>query len=141
MKTLYKIAISCLFILVLVSCSQDKKQEELLYKVVLDKHDEVMPEMGNLVRLTRQIDAILSSDTLNTDSISNKNGTLLVLKKDLEDANESMMAWMRQFEPVEEGTPHEQVMEYLKNQKIGIELVQQQVENAKQNAEKYFAEN
>ncbi|CAN0595577.1 unnamed protein product [Laminaria digitata] len=43
-----------------------------------------------------------------------------------------MMAWMRQYNPevMEDGTPHEEVMTYLNEQKVAIEKVRDQMNQA-----------
>lgn len=139
MNTLIKLIFFCLTTVFFFACNQDKKQEEALYNEVMAIHDEVMPEMGNIMKLVKKINADIASvsDSLSQDSISRQ--SLLVLRNDLEQANESMMAWMRQFEHVEANTPHDQAMEYLEEQKKGIEQVKLEVENAKQKAEQYLS--
>jgi hypothetical protein len=57
--------------------------------------------------------------------------------KKLVEANESMMKWMHQFKQIEEGTPHEEVLEYLKKQKQLIEEVRDNMLAAKKTGEQF----
>lgn len=134
-----KYLISIIFLaLVAVGCStnSEKNLQKSLYDEVMLAHDEVMPEMGSLMKLTKQLKA-------KSDSIEDKNDQEIVLQliEDLELANESMMNWMRQFEPIEEGTPHGEVIEYLTDQKEKIEKVKDDMLSSKENAEEYLLKN
>ncbi len=117
-------------------CNQERKKEEALYKVVMDIHDEVMPEMGTLRSLAKKIEAKADSlDSVSVDSPAPK--AMKDAVEDLKKANESMMVWMRQFEQLEQGTPHDEAMKYLEEQKILIQKVKEDMLNAKAEGEKW----
>jgi len=123
----------------LIGCNQEKKIQEGLFKEVMDVHDEVMPEMGTLRKLTKGLQ--LKLDSLAADSLHLDPST----KKDMENAitelkiaNNSMMEWMRQFEQIEESTPHGEVMKYLLNQKKLIDKVKEDMLKAKKKGEYYL---
>lgn len=117
--------LSLILSLAIVSCGDGGKAErEALRDEVIAIHDEVMPKMGDLRKVRKSLEAM--ADTLATDSLNLADvEEMRVLAKEIEDANESMMAWMRQFEPgiMEDGTPHGEVMAYLKEQKEAIDKV------------------
>lgn len=123
----------------LTACNQKKKLEDELFKEVIDIHDEVMPEMGTLRSMSKsiqvQIDSLGADSTYqNASQRKQMEETVEKLKK----ANESMMEWMRQFEQVEEGTPHGEVMKYLKEQKRMIEKVRDDMLEARKEGEYYL---
>ena len=132
------------FILILtvclqVSCDDKKAKEQALLDEVMSIHDEVMPEMGSLRALNKKLKLTIDSlqmDSLNVDSVEVLKVSELIQK--LEQANESMMQWMRDFEPLEEGTPHGEVIQFLLEEKTKIDRVKQDMLEAKDGAEKYF---
>lgn len=120
-------------LLVFTSCGDGGKAErEALRDEVMAVHDEVMPKMGDFRKLEKQIvslsDSLLQADSTNRDSVTD----LVARTVELAAAKESMMAWMRQYNPevMEDGTPHEEVMSYLKEQKVAIEKVRDQMNQA-----------
>lgn len=135
-RVIYLIAAAAM---VLSACSQEKKLEDELFKEVMDIHDEVMPEMGTLRSLSKSIQVKI--DSLEMDSVNyddTKRSELEQLVKKLKEAKESMMEWMRQFEHLEEGTPHGEVMKYLKEQKRMIEKVRDDMLEARKEGEYYL---
>jgi len=126
---------------IISGCNQDKKLEEGLFKEVMDVHDEVMPEMGTLRKLSKSIQQKI--DSLSADSTSLTPNTQAEMEKaidELKKANESMMEWMHQFEQIEEGTPHGEVMNYLLEQKKRIKKVREDMLKAKKKGEYYLEE-
>jgi hypothetical protein len=120
------------------ACNQNKKEQDQLFKEVMTIHDEVMPEMGTLRRLSKGIELQLDSlEASSADVDDQKKQKMEAAAKKLDKANESMMAWMRQFEQIEEGTPHEEVLEYLKRQKQLIEEVRDNMLTAKKEGEQF----
>ena len=124
---------------VIISCNTEKKREDALYKEVMDIHDEVMPEMGKLRALSKSLQ--LNADSIMQDSTQLDPEELVridSLIKRLERANESMLQWMRDFEPLEEGTPHGEVLQFLIEQKKRIDKVKEDMLKAKDEADKYL---
>jgi hypothetical protein len=119
-------------LLVITACGDGGQAErEALRDEVMAVHDEVMPKMGDLRKTRKSLEALadsLRSDTTNTSSV----GSLMARATEIEVANEAMMGWMRQYNPetMEDGTPHEEVMSYLKEQKTAIEKVRDQMNQA-----------
>lgn len=124
------------------ACNSDKKEQQALFDEVMLVHDEVMPKMGNLRALASELSQ--RADSLAQDSLVDRSAQIdemRSLSKNLKDANEGMMEWMRQFEQVEEGTPHGEVMQYLSEQRKSIQKVRDDMINSKTEAEKYLLEN
>ncbi|MEP2024012.1 MAG: hypothetical protein ABJH98_06365 [Reichenbachiella sp.] len=134
---------SSFFLIVLaftiVACNSDKKEQQTLFEQVMLVHDEVMPKMGNLRALASELSG--KADSLALDSLNDNSSEIQQLRnlsKNLKDANEGMMEWMRQFEQLREGTPHGEVMEYLNEQRKSIQKVREDMLNSKDEAEKYM---
>lgn len=127
---------------IVLACNSDKKEQQALFDEVMLVHDEVMPKMGSLralaTELTQKADS-LAMDSLNDHS--SRINDMRSLAKNLKDANEGMMEWMRQFEQTEEGTPHGEVMKYLGEQRKSVQKVRDDMLNSQSEAEKYLLEN
>lgn len=112
-------------LLIFTACGDGGQAErEALHKEVMALHDEVMPMMGGLRKTRKSIEAL--ADSLVPDSVNaGRVDELRAIAKEISESNESMMAWMRQFEPeiMEDGTAHEEVMKYLNEQKKAISEV------------------
>lgn len=107
--------------LAFVFACQPSKQEEIkqVKKEALEIHDEVMPKIGALKR-TRKDLMSLADSLIGIDSA--KAQTIMQAADDVSRADESMMSWMRNFDPEFEGTEEER-LDYFKNQKTSIEEV------------------
>lgn len=104
-----------------VACNTQSKEaeEKPLMEQVMDVHDAVMPKMGDLMKTKKRLLAKANA-MMSTDSAMATNLQMLAEEVDL--ANESMMDWMRNFDPNFTGTEDE-VKSYLTKKKEGIEKV------------------
>lgn len=115
-----------LFILInflsLSSC-QTQKEEEGLYNEVIEIHDAVMPEMGTVFLLKKEL-------SIKRDSLESLNKNNQIINEidnsinELLNANESMMQWMRNFNTEFEGNADLSRKEYLEKEKEKILDVQ-----------------
>ncbi|MEQ9424347.1 MAG: hypothetical protein RJQ09_08030 [Cyclobacteriaceae bacterium] len=103
-------------VLLIVSCGEDKKAlRQARFDEVMAVHDEVMPEMGTIRKL--QKDILAKAELISVeDSTGSAQNDLQVLAQELEAANESMMDWMREFSDPGEDIPHEEAMSYYEDQ-------------------------
>lgn len=127
--------------IILSACNSNEQEQQELFKEVMSIHDEVMPKMGSLKALAKQLNT--KADSLALDSLTDNSAQVEEMKKmarDLKDANESMMEWMRQFEQVEKGTPHGEVIQYLTEQRKQIKKVRDDMVNSEDSAKKYLSE-
>ena len=114
MKNIFLLTLTLLF-----AC-QSTKKEEVDLKALKDEvfvlHDEVMPMMGDLRKVRKslmaQVDSIQAIDPTKAEEFT-------LTSTDLDAANESMMMWMRNFDPNFEGTD-EETLKYLTDQKTSI---------------------
>ncbi len=112
--------LNLLFVTVLVACGPSKEDQiKEIKNQAIEVHDEVMPLMGNLRSVRKDLmliaDSISTSDSLKASILNEKAAEIAA-------ANEGMMQWMRNFEPEFEGSEDEKI-EYFKGQKISIEKV------------------
>lgn len=114
--------LSLLLVAVCVACGPGKKEElQTLKDEVMSIHDEVMPKMGELRNVRKQL--MLQADSL-MESDSVRAAILITAADNIGEANESMMQWMRNYEPEFEGT-EEEAMQYLQGQKESIQKVKE----------------
>ncbi|MFI2741584.1 hypothetical protein ACG2LH_02485 [Zhouia sp. PK063] len=93
MKTKSFIIIAVAAISSLVSCdkkpSKDAQEFNTLFKEVIEVHDEVMPKMEEMGKLSKELAAKI--DTTTTDGVYQK------ALDSLTHANKEMMMWMKDF--------------------------------------------
>ena len=125
---------------VMISCSSPQKkteeaQEPTLKEKVMMVHDEVMPKMGELRKTQKELLVLVDSSA--ADSVVA--AKYQELAREIEVANESMMNWMRNFEPDFAGTP-EEVEEYLQGELEKIETVKSDMLKSLEEGKKALAE-
>ena len=117
-----------------VKKSEQKNLEAELYSEVIEIHDEVMPKMSEINDLKTSMDEQIQ--TMREDSASltaSQEEYLRVLEStvtQLEEADASMMNWMRSFEPITEEDEHDEVMERLEGEKQEIEKIRDDINSA-----------
>ena len=101
----------------------------------MEIHDAVMPEMGTIMKIRKQVLLKVDSTQDNTT-----NDEFVKMSETLDEAYDSMMGWMRDFDPNFEGTP-EEYNSYLKDQKEKMIVVRDQmlssIEDGKKMIETY----
>jgi regulator of replication initiation timing len=110
---------------------------QALYDQVMDIHDEVMPRMGEIQRLKREL----------TEKIENSPDMVIEQKQELErvisnldSASHEMMDWMHKFKPEKDSVDQEKAREYLEVEMEKIkkvrELMNESIEKAKEASSK-----
>ncbi|MEL7002596.1 MAG: hypothetical protein AAFN93_07650 [Bacteroidota bacterium] len=130
--------LSIIFSMVMLSCQPKEKSENVessvedrdvpieeraeraMHDEIMDTHDEVMPKMDLIMRLkgelNEKLDSIRELSPMPEETID-----LLESKiSSLEKADQSMMNWMRQWNPPSDSISHAEVMEYFKEQQIAV---------------------
>lgn len=137
MKIIFKLLFSFLFLSSLSSCTQEKvDQNQLLKQEVIEIHDEVMPKMGELRSLKKSL--LEQADSLEAEDVGSNQEVINRMRQyaiDLENAFDGMFVWMRQFNSTFEGS-EEEIHNYLQEQKIMIEKVNQDIKASIHNAKK-----
>ena len=112
---------------------EDKAWDEMM--VV---HDEVMPKMGNMNRVSRELKALSEGLTEKSD-LEKVNKAV----KDLEGASEGMMTWMselQQPEKLRKAQSHEEIMSYLQGEIAEITKVKEDMLNSLEEGKKLLNE-
>lgn len=119
MKNIVKLLVIAVFG-VLAACGKPGKDapagdllaentNQVLYNEAMDIHDEVMPKMGSLMSLKRQL-----KDTLETSGLTDAQKMDIESRVQLLDsAHKSMMDWMHGFYPPEDSTAGEEYRQYI----------------------------
>lgn len=131
MRNLFLITISALL---LMSACENKEQKlaELKAEVLAIHDDEAMPKMSEISSLRRMIKAELSDNAdLDSTRIETFQQTMVLL----EEANEAMMVWMREFDVEMEGMSTEEQEQYLLDELAGIKKVRDDMLSAISSAE------
>jgi hypothetical protein len=114
----YLIGLISLFLL--ASCANPKQNKtDSIDKQIMDTHDEVMPRMGEVLRLRKQIQAKL--DSCQTPACTD---TLNQLSYALTKADADMMKWMHAYKKPEAS---DTTLTYLEGQLKEIERVKTQI--------------
>jgi len=105
---------------------------QALYEKVMDVHDEVMPKMDELYTSKERLqDLIAESPELPAEKMLAIQSTIV----ELDSASESMMIWMRQFDPLPDSVGEDLAREYLENEMEKIQKVRSRIYEALEHAE------
>lgn len=121
------------FVLILISVilfACGPTEEERLVEDIHRLHDvETMPKMGYLLKLGKELDSLEGADST----------VIAGLKKDLVDAEDTMMDWMVQFNWQDEPTSVDKRVEYYKKEVVKLEEMKTLINNAIEAAETKLA--
>ena len=118
------------FVLVFISsCGGNGFDAEAEKNKIFDVHDEVMPKMGELMNLKRKVMEKAG------EMESEQTNELRDLAKELDDASESMMSWMRDWsknsaEYLNMKNGAEEQKAYLANEMKKVEEVKKSINDA-----------
>jgi len=138
-KLNYKIvSLVSLFFIIIISCQSEDKVEKIR-KEVFAIHDEIMPEMGSLMGLKREIkNKVHLLDSLGIDTDVDK---LSAITQELDEADEAMMQWMRDFKDPTEETSEVEALKYLEQELKNIKKVRDKFDSSKEKAKKELFNN
>ncbi len=108
-----------------------KEVENQLWEEILSVHDEVMPKMATLNKLQRELKEISEINDVSRDTTQLQNVSKAI--QILEQADEAMMDWMQGFQQLEAlraNQKHEQILNYLENEKTAIDSVKEKMNGA-----------
>lgn len=130
-----KLSILFFISLLLVACSDDKKQEKELLDNILKVHDKLMNKDESLMKNKMQLDSLLKLPVKDSAEKTIMKAIELKLTK----AEESMENWMQKFEPDVSNKSHEQIINYYNEQKKGILTVDSLMNSAVSESTKYLS--
>lgn len=125
----------CLLIAVVLCLACESKNVQLKEEVIAI-HDEVMPHMGKLKSL--QKDLLERADQLALEDSVAQNEVIEQFRNtsvELDAAYEGMFVWMRQFEPEQGEMTDDEFNAYLQEQKTLVEKVKLDINNSLEKAE------
>ena len=98
-----------------------------LYDSVMDVHNQAMPRLDEMLKLSESL----------RDKIAKSPGMPATKKQEIEaaidsldKANEGMMAWMRQFNPVADTADRQAARDYLNAEMVKVERVKTEILSA-----------
>lgn len=123
----------------LFSCGENKSERDMLHEEVMDIHDEVMPEMSSLRRLTKALEQRADSlAAAGMDSAALQ--SILMTAKEVDSAKKGMMDWMYEFRAPDEDVSDSAAIVYYNEQKVLITNVKDDMLSAKSNGERVLEE-
>ena len=132
---MHKIFFNTVLVIALFLAACSEKQESTAMKEVMVIHDQTMPRMGELGQLVGKLKAIENDST-------EMGIAYMDARKDLQNANEEMMNWMKNFG--DQFTPDEIIngaalskdkVKLLTEEKRKAQQMQQHIENSITNAQ------
>lgn len=93
---------------------------QALYDQVMNLHDEVMPKMEDIYKIKSQLQEKIANSP---DLVKERKEALERMILTLDSANNSMMDWMHQFNPLPDSADEEQSRAYLESQMEKIKKV------------------
>lgn len=102
----------------------EKSPNQELYEKVMDIHNEVMPKMDDLYKAKIKLSSRLKETT---ELGENEKKVITAKIARLDSASESMMAWMRQFNPLPDSLGEEKAKAYLDKQLKEVTKVKENI--------------
>ena len=126
MKNLYYFFLFTLCSFILVNCGHsDNPERQKAFDEMMEVHDEVMPEISTINKLSRKIKKKIENTT-NQDSMIMMKATLTRL----EEAEEGMMDWMHELDVPGKKIEDVKAIEYMKKEKDKISIVSRKMKKA-----------
>lgn len=131
--------VTLLLTLTLFSCKQQASEVEsgkapnkveALKQEVMGIHDKIMPRIGTLMHLKKQLNKKAAQLDTTRETDKRQAAALQLAIKDLEQADEAMMQWMRTYEDPDLAEGQAKALEYLALKKKEILTVKEQMESS-----------
>ena len=104
----------------------EQSPNQALYQEVMDVHNEVMPKMNDLHKAKTSL-----RERLNGPGIGASEREEIERKiAQIDSASESMMVWMRQFNPVSDSAGEDKARAYLEAELVKVKEVRQRILDA-----------
>jgi len=131
-KKIFLIAIAAFM---LAGCNNNKDQEKALLNEVIKYHDKLMDDDGIIVNSRKQLKIFAATTPPPSPGVKD---SLVMYGKQLDTADDAMMAWMNKFNPDFTGKTHDEIMAYLTTQKVQITKIDSQLSSAISASDKYI---
>jgi hypothetical protein len=111
----------------LYNCSSKSEKEEL-FEDIMKTHNELMPKLEDIARLSKQLKENSDSVPSQPKSVSADEINKKIVS--LHEASAGMMNWMRTFNTSYDTLPEKMAVEYLKEEKLEVEQLKKKMESA-----------
>jgi hypothetical protein len=101
----------------------DVSENQMLYNEVMKIHDEVMPKMEDMHKRKQALKKKLEEPNVSAD----QKKQIQTRINQLDSAGESMMVWMREFNPIPDSAGEEKAREYLENEMERVKKVRENI--------------
>ena len=124
-----------LFAFALFSCGQqtsaaENREVEDLKQEVMGVHDKIMPRVGTLMSLKKQLKEKATQIDTAEGASKEKAAAIAIAIKQLEEADEAMMQWMRTYQDPDQAVGKAKALEYLELKKKEILEVKETMEGS-----------
>jgi uncharacterized lipoprotein YehR (DUF1307 family) len=110
----------------LAGCGQ-KEKEKSLYDEVMDIHDEVMPKMEDIYKIKKSLqDSIANTPDMAAETKTKFEQRIL----QLDSASNSMMVWMREFNPPDQKKDQQAFDQYMESELVKVKKMREDVMRA-----------
>ena len=139
---LNKINLMSFIAILLFSCQSNDPnhiEQEKRHDEVMVVHDEVMPRMGEIHKLGKELKKVVKNNSVENDSILNEIKNTI---KYLESADDGMMDWMHEYSrpsKLRKDKTHEEILAYLDEEMKKVEKVKYDINTSIENAQKLLA--
>jgi len=130
-------------LLIFTACKDTKKDEKALESQVMDLHEQVMGDGEKAMQNKMQLDTLMmKKDSIkkaypNLDT-SAESKTMRSLSSRIVKADDRMSDWMHNYNPDFRGKPHDEVMNYLDQQKKIVSQINKQYNSVIQASNQYL---
>jgi hypothetical protein len=101
----------------------DISENQVLYNEVMKIHDEVMPKMEDMHKRKEALKKKLAESNLSAEQKKQIQSKI----NQLDSAGESMMVWMREFNPIPDSAGEEKAREYLEGEMEKVKEVRENI--------------
>jgi hypothetical protein len=131
------------FLLVFTACKDTKKDEKKLEGEVMEMHEKVMGDGETAMQNKMKLDTlILKKDIVKkafpTIDTSAENKTMRNLSSQILKADDAMSDWMHNYDPDFRGKSHQEIMDYLAQQKKIVGQINTQYKSVIQSSNQYL---
>ena len=114
----------------------EERANKVLHDEIIGVHDEVMPKMDVIMgikgELLARLDSLRDIESAPAEVIEKIEAEISAL----ENANESMMSWMRNWQPPADSIPQDDKLKFYEEQKVAIEQVKEEMLQSIENGQK-----
>lgn len=128
-----KLLLVLLFLSILISCENRENELKTKAKSVMQIHDDVMPKMDYIMEHKERLESILADSMHHEHHLEARE-----IYEKLDEADEHMMQWMRDYEEPEKDVTFEEAITYYQNQEVQISAVRNEMLTAISEAETFI---